>query len=82
MTINVEAFTEQPFYDELITPKGNARAYARKMYSFINKRIPKHWPSGRKALTSRSSKWASLFVFTQRRKAQSTEPGHSISSPA
>ncbi len=40
MTINVDAFTEQPFYDELITPKGNARAYARKMYSFINKTDP------------------------------------------
>ncbi len=37
MTINFEAFKEQPFFDELITPKGNARAYARKLYSFINK---------------------------------------------
>jgi uncharacterized circularly permuted ATP-grasp superfamily protein len=40
VTINVEAFTEQPFYDELITSKGNARAYARKMYSYINKTDP------------------------------------------
>ena len=37
MTINFDAFKEQPFFDELITPKGNARAYARKLYSFINK---------------------------------------------
>ncbi len=37
MSINFEAFKEHPFFDELITPKGNARAYARKMYSFINK---------------------------------------------
>ena len=37
MTINFEAFQEQPFFDELITPKGNARAYARKLYRFINK---------------------------------------------
>ncbi len=37
MTINFDAFQEQPFFDELITPKGNARAYARKLYSFINK---------------------------------------------
>ncbi len=35
MTINFDAFKEQPFYDELITPKGNARAYARKMFNFI-----------------------------------------------
>ena len=37
MTINFDAFQAQPFFDELITPKGNARAYARKLYSFINK---------------------------------------------
>lgn len=37
MSINFEAFEQQAFYDELITPKGNARAYARKLYRFINK---------------------------------------------
>jgi uncharacterized circularly permuted ATP-grasp superfamily protein len=37
MTINFDAFQEQPFFDELITAKGNARAYARKLYRFINK---------------------------------------------
>lgn len=37
MSINFEAFEQHPFYDELITAKGNARAYARKLYSFINK---------------------------------------------
>jgi uncharacterized circularly permuted ATP-grasp superfamily protein len=37
MTINFDAFQDQPFFDELITPKGNARAYARKLYRFINK---------------------------------------------
>ena len=37
MSIDFEAFKDHPFYDELITPKGNARAYARKMYSFIRK---------------------------------------------
>jgi uncharacterized circularly permuted ATP-grasp superfamily protein len=40
MSINFEAFTQQPFYDELINTRGNARAYARKMYSFINKTEP------------------------------------------
>lgn len=37
MTINIEAFKDHPFYDELITPNGNARAYARKLYNFISK---------------------------------------------
>lgn len=40
MTINFEAFEDHPFHDELITVKGNARAYARKLYSFINKLEP------------------------------------------
>lgn len=37
MSINFEAFKEHPFYDEMITEKGNARAYARKLYNFLNK---------------------------------------------
>ncbi len=37
MSIDFEAFVDHPFYDELITAKGNARAYARKMYGFIKK---------------------------------------------
>ena len=37
MTINFEAFMQQPFYDEMVTPKGNARAYARKLFNFLNK---------------------------------------------
>jgi uncharacterized circularly permuted ATP-grasp superfamily protein len=40
MTINFEAFEEYKFYDEMITSKGNARAYARKLYNFINKLEP------------------------------------------
>lgn len=37
MSIEFEAFVDHPFFDELITKKGNARAYARKMYRFIKK---------------------------------------------
>mgnify|MGYP002632068590 FL=1 len=37
MSTKFDAFKDHPFFDELITPKGNARAYARKMYSFIEK---------------------------------------------
>lgn len=37
MTINWEAFQDHPFYDELITEKGNARAYARKLIGYLNK---------------------------------------------
>ncbi|MGD2118470.1 MAG: circularly permuted type 2 ATP-grasp protein [Chromatiales bacterium] len=37
MSINWEAFESHPFYDELITPKGHARAYARKLISYISK---------------------------------------------
>ena len=40
MTINFEAFKNHPFFDEMITPRGNARAYARKLYSFIDKLEP------------------------------------------
>ena len=34
MTINWESFENHPFYDELITAKGNARAHARKLISY------------------------------------------------
>lgn len=37
MNINWATFEEYPFHDEMITPKGNARAYARKLISHINK---------------------------------------------
>ncbi len=37
MSEKFEAFVDHPFYDEMITPKGNARAYARKLYHFIDK---------------------------------------------
>jgi uncharacterized circularly permuted ATP-grasp superfamily protein len=37
MSINWEAFENHPFYDELITPKGNARSYARKLVSYLKK---------------------------------------------
>ncbi len=37
MSVKFEAFNDHPFYDELITPKGNARAYARKLYHFLDK---------------------------------------------
>ncbi len=40
MTINLEAFTDQPFYDELINANGNARSYARKLFNFIKKIDP------------------------------------------
>ncbi|MGD8588138.1 MAG: circularly permuted type 2 ATP-grasp protein [Chromatiales bacterium] len=37
MSINWEAFENHPFYDELITPKGNARTYARKLVGYLKK---------------------------------------------
>ena len=37
MSINWESFEDHPFYDELITAKGNARSYARKLIAYINK---------------------------------------------
>ena len=37
MSINWEAFESHAFYDELITPKGNARSYSRKLISYIKK---------------------------------------------
>lgn len=37
MNINWEAFENHPFYDELITAKGNARSYARKLIGYLNK---------------------------------------------
>ena len=37
MSINWEAFENHPFYDELITPKGNARTYARKLVNYLKK---------------------------------------------
>jgi uncharacterized circularly permuted ATP-grasp superfamily protein len=37
MNINWEAFENHPFYDELITPKGNARTHARKLVSYLKK---------------------------------------------
>jgi uncharacterized circularly permuted ATP-grasp superfamily protein len=37
MSINWEAFENHPFYDELITAKGNARTYARKLVSYLKK---------------------------------------------
>ena len=37
MSINWEAFENHPFYDELITAKGNARSYARKLVSYLKK---------------------------------------------
>jgi len=40
MSINFEAFQNHPFYDELVTPKGNARSYARKMFNFVGKMDP------------------------------------------
>ncbi|MBC8210394.1 MAG: circularly permuted type 2 ATP-grasp protein [Gammaproteobacteria bacterium] len=40
MSINFEAFQQHPFYDEMITPKGNARSYARKMYKFLAEMDP------------------------------------------
>ena len=40
MSINFEAFIDHPFYDELITAKGNSRAYARKLYHFLDKLQP------------------------------------------
>lgn len=37
MSINWEAFENLPFYDELITTKGNARSYARKLIGYLKK---------------------------------------------
>jgi uncharacterized circularly permuted ATP-grasp superfamily protein len=37
MSINWEAFENHEFYDELITSKGNARSFARKLIGYINK---------------------------------------------
>ncbi len=37
MSINWEAFQNHPFYDELITSKGNARSYARKLIGYLKK---------------------------------------------
>jgi uncharacterized circularly permuted ATP-grasp superfamily protein len=37
MSINWEAFENHPFYDELITAKGNARTYARKLVNYLKK---------------------------------------------
>ena len=37
MPTNWESFQNQPFYDELITPKGNARSYARKLLTYLKK---------------------------------------------
>ena len=37
MSINWDAFENHPFYDELITPKGNARGYARKLINYLRK---------------------------------------------
>ncbi|MCG7990384.1 MAG: circularly permuted type 2 ATP-grasp protein [Candidatus Thiodiazotropha lotti] len=37
MTINRESFENHPFFDELITPKGHARGYARKLISYLGK---------------------------------------------
>jgi uncharacterized circularly permuted ATP-grasp superfamily protein len=37
MTINWESFENHDFYDELITPNGNARGYARKLISYLRK---------------------------------------------
>jgi uncharacterized circularly permuted ATP-grasp superfamily protein len=37
MSINWEAFENHPFHDELITPKGNARTYARKLVGYLKK---------------------------------------------
>ncbi|MEN8167566.1 MAG: circularly permuted type 2 ATP-grasp protein, partial [Pseudomonadota bacterium] len=37
MSINWEAFENHPFYDELITPKGHARSYARKLIGYLKK---------------------------------------------
>ncbi|RLW59277.1 MAG: hypothetical protein B6D70_12365 [gamma proteobacterium symbiont of Stewartia floridana] len=37
MTINRESFENHPFFDELITPNGHARGYARKLISYLGK---------------------------------------------
>ncbi|MGD8908143.1 MAG: circularly permuted type 2 ATP-grasp protein [Chromatiales bacterium] len=37
MTINWELFENADFHDELITPKGNARGYARKLIGYLRK---------------------------------------------
>ena len=38
MSINWEAFENHPFYDELITSKGNARSYARKLIGYLKRK--------------------------------------------
>lgn len=37
MTGKFESFVDHAFFDELITSKGNARNYARKLYNFLKK---------------------------------------------
>ncbi|MES9941971.1 MAG: circularly permuted type 2 ATP-grasp protein [Candidatus Thiodiazotropha sp. 6PLUC2] len=37
MTINRDSFENHRFFDELITPNGNARGYARKLISYLGK---------------------------------------------
>ena len=37
MKINWEAFENHPFYDELITSKGHARSFARKLIGYLKK---------------------------------------------
>jgi uncharacterized circularly permuted ATP-grasp superfamily protein len=37
MSINWDAFEDQNFYDELITAKGHARGYARKLIAYLRK---------------------------------------------
>ena len=37
MNINWEAFENHPFYDELITSKGHARSFARKLIAYLKK---------------------------------------------
>ncbi|MES9979029.1 MAG: circularly permuted type 2 ATP-grasp protein, partial [Candidatus Thiodiazotropha sp. 6PLUC5] len=37
MTINRDSFENHRFFDELITPTGNARGYARKLISYLGK---------------------------------------------
>jgi len=40
MTIDKEAFTNHPFFDELINENGNARAHGRKLFNFLDKLQP------------------------------------------
>jgi uncharacterized circularly permuted ATP-grasp superfamily protein len=37
MSINWKAFDNHPFHDELITPRGHARSYARKLLAYLKK---------------------------------------------